>query len=99
MEKRHDMTWREFLIEVLKEENKPLQRKDIEALMKGTGYKFSKGLVGVIISTAVKDNLVAMLKYDGIPAYYCSPDWVEDGKLKEGFEFTPKWDNFKQPTI
>ncbi len=89
-------TWKDRIINLIRESNKPLQRKDIEFLIKEhLDSNTSSNHIGVILNTLVENQLLCKVKYPGMPSFYAHPGWVDNkGNFKKELKFDPTYKEF-----
>lgn len=91
-------TWNEILVNILIEKDRPMQRKEIEEVLKEKGFVVSKTMMGAIIHLATVNNLTR-IKYPGLTSFYCLKKWVSmNGKIKATYKFDPVTKEFKDLT-
>lgn len=88
-------TWNERLMNLIGESGKPLQIKDIQKRI--DELRFHCPNIRVYILNAKKSGYLKVLKYPGMPSFYCHPDWINVmGILREDYSFNPFTKEFKK---
>jgi hypothetical protein len=84
------MKHKDGIIKVFKKLKRPLQARTIYDHIE---VDLSFDSLKVVLHICEKEGILASIKYPGTPMFYCKPEWVEDGKLREDIEFNPHWHN------
>lgn len=81
------------IIRVFEKFNRPMQAKEIwTALTKFEDEDVPDYMViAVTLVRCVDHGMLVKVKYPKIATFYCKPEWVKDGKIKEELNFDPYW--------
>lgn len=82
----------EQIVGVIQNANRPMKRKEIEKALKENKVYMAYNSVGVYLFNATMKKILIRIEIPpAMVGYYCNPDWVENGKLKEEYNFNPYW--------
>lgn len=85
-------THKENIIRVFNKYQRPMQLKEVtSALRMYMAEKPDPLVIAVVLTRCIKEGMLARAKYKRIATFYCKPEWVKDGKVKEELNFDPYW--------
>lgn len=87
-------TQKDNIIRVFEKKKRPLKATEIKDTLENLLDEWvNLSSLRVILVQAEAEGMLTSIKFKGVAKFYCKPEWVEEGKLKEGIEFDPHWNN------